>query len=199
MNLLISIVPPVVFFVLSLIGAYVLFKKLKSSANINKPSQQIRGALAGFVIIFGLLSSPYYFYDAVPGLAHRLVVKQYERKIEKLQIEVTEITKKWKPQDWKITGYISKDGPGSYEEVDATYQPPNPYLQIVPENGSFCLYGVKISEGCGWPTFQFSCKGFMPDEYKIDPKKDAVDKNDNTIRLKDRIYLAKIDEIVNTE
>ncbi len=45
-----------VFFLLSLAGAYVLFKVLKSSAVIERPGYQAGGALAGFLLIFASLA-----------------------------------------------------------------------------------------------------------------------------------------------
>lgn len=48
------------FFLLSLLGAYVLFKYLKSEAQVSSRWYQAGGALAGFVIIYGLLYGSYY-------------------------------------------------------------------------------------------------------------------------------------------
>jgi hypothetical protein len=47
------------FFLLSLVGAVVLFRFFKSSALIKTKTYQAGGALAGFVIIFGLLFGAY--------------------------------------------------------------------------------------------------------------------------------------------
>jgi len=44
-----------IIFGLSLIGSIVLFKFLKSSATITKPTYRAGGAVAGFILIYGLL------------------------------------------------------------------------------------------------------------------------------------------------
>ena len=46
-------------FVLSLVGAVVLFKYLQSTAIIKKKGWQASGAVAGFILIFGLLAKTY--------------------------------------------------------------------------------------------------------------------------------------------
>ena len=48
-----------VIFALSLVGAFVLFKFLKSAAIIKRPGYQAGGALAGFLLIFGALYVSY--------------------------------------------------------------------------------------------------------------------------------------------
>ncbi len=54
----------VIFFFLSLIGAYVLFKFLESSAIIKNKKYQAGGAMAGFILIFGILFGAYYKLEA---------------------------------------------------------------------------------------------------------------------------------------
>ncbi|MEJ2010076.1 MAG: hypothetical protein P8Z30_18295 [Acidobacteriota bacterium] len=49
-----------IFFLLSLGGAYVLFKLLKSSAVIKTHKYRAGGAVAGFLIIYGMLFGSYY-------------------------------------------------------------------------------------------------------------------------------------------
>jgi len=50
-----SLIPIIVIFCLSLIGSFILFKFLKSSATIKKPTYRAGGAIAGFIIIYVLL------------------------------------------------------------------------------------------------------------------------------------------------
>lgn len=190
-----AILALIIIYILSIIGVIVIYKCVKSSAEIStsfipkgipevpensiapldefkKKKRQIKlkGGIAGFVIIFGLLTNSY-LYLSQKGCDGPKPESQF----------------------WTVTGNIVKEDSKSYEGVDVQYQPPSPALEIHSENGSFNLYRVKIMEDCdnGWPTLQFSCKGFSPDNYKIDPYKDTIDKNDKVIRLKDDIFLLK--------
>ncbi len=52
-----------VLFGLSLLGAWVLFAKLKGSASVTNPRYQLGGAAAGFVIILSILSTTYIRVD----------------------------------------------------------------------------------------------------------------------------------------
>lgn len=63
-----------VFFLLSLIGAYILFKWLESSAVIQTPRYRAGGALAGFVLIYGMLYGSY--YKMANQVAEQLAKKQ---------------------------------------------------------------------------------------------------------------------------
>ena len=56
-----SLIPIIVIFCLSLAGSFILFKFLKSSATIKKPTYQAGGAIAGFILIYGLLFSSFRF------------------------------------------------------------------------------------------------------------------------------------------
>ncbi len=57
------LIPPIVeiivVFLLSLAGAFVLFKWLDATAVINKPTWQAGGSLAGFILIFVMLHTAY--------------------------------------------------------------------------------------------------------------------------------------------
>ncbi len=54
-----SLIPIIVIFCLSLFGSFILFKFLKSSATIKKATYQAGGAIAGFLLIYGLLFSTF--------------------------------------------------------------------------------------------------------------------------------------------
>ncbi len=86
----------IIYFVLSLIGAFVLFKLLKSTAVIKKAGYQAGGALAGFLLIYSTL---YY---------------SYERML------------KYEPQSWTVEGIIEKEGKVTHEGIIIKYTPPEP-------------------------------------------------------------------------
>src|SRR5690349_22593862 len=52
-----------VLFGLSLLAAWVLFAKLKSTANVTNPKYQLGGAAAGFAVVMSLLSGTYIKVD----------------------------------------------------------------------------------------------------------------------------------------
>lgn len=52
-----------VLFGLSLLAAWVLFAKLKATANVTNPKYQLGGAAAGFVVVMSLLSGTYIKVD----------------------------------------------------------------------------------------------------------------------------------------
>lgn len=54
----------VIFFFLSLIGAYVLFRFLDSQAIIDDKRYKAGGAIAGFILIYGCLFGAYYKLEA---------------------------------------------------------------------------------------------------------------------------------------
>jgi hypothetical protein len=184
-----TIMPLIIIFALSLGGAFVLFKYMKSTAEINSQvlkklgnmnldlgirgklknrPMKITGAVAGFVIIFGLLTNSYYY------------------------LRVDELEKRWKPQPWTVTGYLVKEGSTSFEGVNVSYQPPAPAFQIRQPDGNFNLYRVMLCDGMMSPTLQFYCDGFLPDYYKLSPEKIVIDRDSRVITLKNKIVLGRI-------
>jgi hypothetical protein len=88
----------VILFVLSLTGALVLFRFLKSSALIKGRSYQAGGALAGFVIIYYMVSSFYYKIDTDRS------------KNEELSAEIEQLKKELKNLDTDIvSGEVEPD------------------------------------------------------------------------------------------
>ncbi len=82
-----SIYVIIIFFVLSLIGAFVLFKFLKSTAIIKNPKYQAGGALAGFVIIFGLLFGGYSKLEDHDNERLRSEIASLRQKLQTAPIE----------------------------------------------------------------------------------------------------------------
>jgi len=85
-----------VFFGLSLGGAFVLFKFLDATAQIQNKKFTAGGAIAGFIIIFLLLTN-----------AFSTLLKQT-------------------PRVWTIVGKVQKDGCGIHDGVIIKYLPPSP-------------------------------------------------------------------------
>ena len=180
-----AIIAPIILFVLSLIGAYVLFKMLKSTAVLNEKKKQITGALVGFIIIYGLLFSvSYKLRGSVPDKVHTELKKKYEDKM-------AEIIATWKPQEWTVEGNINKEESQSYLGIQVQYQPPSPALVIDKEDGHFVLYRVSIVQGIGWPRLKFFCQGYNPDSYYIDSRIDIVNEAERIIRLGNPVELIK--------
>lgn len=63
-------------FVLSLLGAVILFKFLKSTALVTVKKYQAGGAIAGFIIIYGTLMASFY---GIENLKNKEVIEEYER------------------------------------------------------------------------------------------------------------------------
>jgi hypothetical protein len=162
-----------------LIATVVLFKVLKSSASIDssakaeyvisiKKSRVIAGgALAGFIILFGLITNFYYY------------------------LETEECKNKWKHQPWTITGHIVKENDQLYRGINVNYIPHQPAFRINGADGSFSLYRVMICKSIKWPTLQFSCNGYMPDNYKLTHKNVDVDEDSKIIQLKHKVFLER--------
>lgn len=85
-----------VIFILSLVGAIVLFKFLKSTAIIKKTEYQASGAIAGFLLIFGMLYGSFY------------------------QLSSSE------PEQWTVTGTVKRKGDSVHENIMVRQIPPKP-------------------------------------------------------------------------
>ena len=187
---MISMIPLITIFILSLIGCYVLVKCLKGTANINveanedtkeglavnliarimpkikipKVQTQVSGGIAAFVIVFGLLTTVFYYCEAT------------------------------KTEKWIISGEIIKENSSTYRGISVSYRPPSPGLNVYQTNGRFDLYNVKIEIDNKWPTLQFSCDGYIPEDYKISRENATINKREKLIILKKPVILTRIDQ-----
>ena len=161
------LIPLSVIFALSLVGSIVLFRFLKSSAAITKSTYQAGGAIAGFILIYGLL---YMSYNSFCKSANP-----------------------WKPEVWTIRGTVHKEQTALHDGVRVNYIPFSPSAETA-KNGEFRMEGVQLSPGNGLPTLQFDCEaqGFYP--HTIDLQEDNVDINreKKQIVLKQTIELEKL-------
>lgn len=109
----------VIDFLLSLICTFILFKFLKSSASIIKPTWRAGGAIAGFIIIF---SMSFYFTDSW---------------IDKYKIWEQET------KSYDIDGVILLDSALYHDGIDIIEMPPSERTHTN-KDGSFTLKGVKF-------------------------------------------------------
>ena len=155
-----------VIFILSLVGAFILFKFLKSFALIKKAGHQAGGAIAGFLLIYGAL---YYSFDNL--------------------LETVEV---WKPTTWNIVGTVKRQDATKHESIRIKHIPPRPST-LTDESGSFRLENVRMIRGEGWPEIYFESDGYYPMTYPIIKRKNAVVEADKKkIKLKDIIEITKI-------
>ncbi len=162
------VVTVAVIFILSLAGAFVLFKFLKSSALIKSPSYQAGGALAGFLLIYGAL---YYSLDHL--LANVAA---------------------WKPIPWTISGTAQLEAVTKHDGIAVKYIPPEPttYTNV---GGLFRLDNVRVIKSEGFPDLLIEKEGYYPIPYHIDEKSAEIDENRKKITLKEgAIKLSKIKE-----
>jgi hypothetical protein len=118
-NMNIMLIPLSVMFTLSLVGSVILFRFLKSSATIKKKSYQAGGAIAGFILIYGLL------YASFNGMY----------KNEK--------SHEWEPQKWKIKGIILLQDGKVHDGISVKLRPEPPSTQSKVD-GEFWLDDVEI-------------------------------------------------------
>jgi hypothetical protein len=138
-----------VVFLMSLLGALVLFKVLKSSALIKRPGYQAGGALAGFLLIYGAL---YYSFD-------RTVQNWMRSRAE-----------------WTITGMVLKDGVAIHDGIRVSQTPPEP-SNYTETGGTFRLENVV--SGDAMPEIRFESQGYFPGYLTIDAQNATVDDESN--------------------
>lgn len=156
-----------VIFVLSLGGAIVLFKFLKSSAIIKKTGYQAGGALAGFLLIYGTL---FYSFD-----------KLIESNNPPGQII------------WTITGSVKKEGTSKHDGITVTHVPPAPTTPT-DVSGTFRLENVHTSGKTDYPEIRVESNGYYPRTFQLNLENALIDPNKQTIKLKDDLTISKVIE-----
>jgi hypothetical protein len=170
MNVL--LIPLSVIFTLSLVGSIVLFRFLKSSATIKKRTYQAGGAIAGFILIYGLLYTSFNSW--------------YKNEIEE----------KWKSEQWTIKGTVLMRDDCKHEGIAVRHIPDAPSAESR-SNGEFRMEGVEIFPGKlpnGLPALEFDSGR---DEFHgiiLELNKDNVEINreKKQVILKNEITLEKI-------
>ncbi len=171
MNVL--LIPLSVIFALSLSGSVVLFKFLSSSATIKKKSYKAGGAIAGFILIYGLLFTSFNSW--------------YKAETEQ----------KLKSETWTIRGTVVKEGASKHDGITVNHIPDSPSA-VSGTNGEFRMEGVdlfpvKLPEGL--PELQFESADENFHTRTIDLSEDNVEikKEKKQIVLKKPIMLARIE------
>lgn len=163
-----------IIFLLSLSGAFVLFKLLKSYARIQRKGYQAGGALAGFLLIYAALYSS---YDRIEQA--RIVEARTERE-EALGT-----------QDWSITGTVLRSDTTVHDGIVVTYQPPAP-MAVSDARGYFRLDHIPLKKGAPLPELKIESNAYYPLPVVLDPENAVRDSSRKTIKLKDTIALDRV-------
>lgn len=157
-----------IMFLMSLIGAYVLFKLLKSTAVIKRTGYQAGGALAGFLLIYGIL---FYSYD----------------KMTQPNSQPEPVT------TWTITGIVKRDSTKKHDGISIRHMPPAPNT-YTDASGFFRLENVRNINKDGYPELYIENDGYFPLPFIITDSNAVIDKNKQTIRLRDDLKIYKVIE-----
>ena len=171
MNVL--LIPLSVIFTFSLVGSIVLFRFLKSSATIKKRSYQAGGAIAGFILIYGLLYTSFNSW--------------YKSEIEE----------KWKSEQWTVKGTVCMQDACKHDGITVRHIPDAPSA-ISMSNGEFRMEDVEIFPGKlpnGLPALEFDSGRDEFHTFILDLNEDnaAIDKEKKQVILKNKITLGKIE------
>ncbi len=150
----------IVIFILSLAGAFTLFKLLKSMAIIKKAHYQAGGALAGFLLIFGTLYGSFY----------KLSCSEKVRE----------------PEHWTIIGTAKREKENDHKYIEVRQIPPNP--TTTDSSGRFRLDNVEMIKDM-WPELLFESENYFPRYITIDETTAEIDANRKEVRLKEAIEL----------
>ena len=156
-------------FLLSLLGAFVLFRLLKSTAVVTRPGSQAGGALAGFLLIFPTLYGGYY-------------------QLLRLELELAEA----EAQAWTVEGKATRLGERRHGNVTVQLMPPSP-VALSEDDGTFILRGVRLTKqqvaDRNWPRLRASAEGFLPST--LEPNRVDARQTERLIILGDKIVLHK--------
>ncbi len=163
----------------TLIVVYVLFKFLKSEASKTDKGTKLKGAAAGFVVIFGLVMTAY------TQLAKSIPLSQHQEIIEQFQLE-----------KWTITADIKKEGDSTFSGIVAIYDPPKPIVYIDKVNEKIILSDVLICRYLGYPKVNIGCEGYYSYPLEISENNDdyLIDKKNKTIHYLPLIRLERKDD-----
>lgn len=179
MNMNIMLIPLSVMFTLSLVGSIILFRFLKSSATIKKKSYQAGGAIAGFILIYGLLFAS---FDSM-------------YKNEK--------SNEWKPEKWKIRGTVLLPDKNVHDGISVKIIPDLPDAQSY-VTGEFVLEGVNVIPNQlpnGLPDLTFNSdhglEGYYQRPISLDSENTRIFREKKEIVLIPEITLIKDQEMNN--
>jgi hypothetical protein len=165
------LIPLSVMFTLSLVGSIILFRFLKSSATIKKKSYQAGGAIAGFILIYGLLFTSFNSMN----------------NSERLKT----------PDKWTIKGKVLLQDANTHEGITVKHIPETPEI-LSKKNGEFRLENVAVFPNQfpnGLPELYFNSGRENYHELPIDLSTEDVEINEDKkqITLKKALELTKIE------
>lgn len=156
-----------VIFMLSLGGAIVLFKFLKSSALVKRAGYQAGGALAGFLLIYGTL---FYSYEKMNPSGEGAEQKT-----------------------WTIVGTVKKEGNPKHDGIVVRHVPPAPST-LTDASGLFRLENVRSLTKSGFPEIYIESDGYYPRTLTLNEGNAVIESGQQTIRLKDELKISKVME-----
>ncbi len=186
-----------VLFLLSLLGAYVLFKVLKSAALIKRPGYQAGGALAGFLLLFGTLTMAHFKLSAVEinDLTTRCLelegqVNELRQANLSLRQKLVEQTDLCEFDLWTIKGKVFRQDRESPRNIGIVVGLIPHYTTSSKPDGSFTLRDVKLTRAEQYlQDLQFSAEGYWPDDKSVDQHTAVFDIDNRIIELQDPVEL----------
>lgn len=152
-------------FMLSLAATWILFRYLKSATTISRPAWRASGAIAGFIVLFGMAFS---FSDAW---------------LEKYVYDA---------RRYNISGTVMLDSCCLHEGTVVEELPPTARC-LTERDGNFMLTGIRYDEReAGEMTLSFDHVNFIPVKHVFRPGTFTVDRRRMQIRLHDTVKLLHI-------
>jgi len=143
-----------VVFTLSLVGAVVLFRFLKSSALIKAKTYRAGGAVAGFAIIYYLLSGSYYKIEALKNQELKSRIEDLKEQLK--QLDTTIVSGEVEPDRQPVKVRLVFDAVEPDSEGKFNFQVP----RVVLDSPTAALYAITddehmiLGENCGGPPCQ---------------------------------------------
>ncbi len=184
-----------VFFMLSLVGAYVLFKVLKSSAVITRPGYRAGGALAGFLLLFGSLNMTHYKLSAVElEKTDRNALKGQVEELREANLALQQALEEQKDlcefDLWTIKGKVLRKGQAERRNNGIMIGLIPHYTTWSKSDGTFTLRDIKLTRAeQHLQDLQFSADGYFPDDRSVDQKTAVFDNDNKLIELQNAIEL----------
>lgn len=163
-----------IIFLLSLLGAFVLFKFLKSYAKIQRKGYQAGGALAGFLLIYAALYSS---YDRIEQA--RIAEARTEREAA------------LDAQLWTISGTVMRSDTTVHDGIVVRLVPPVP-TTASDLGGHFRLENVRLKKGAALPEINVESPSYFPMPFVLNPENSVSDSGRLTLKIKDTIKLDRV-------
>lgn len=161
-------------FCASLFGAFVLFRFLQSTALITEKRYQAGGAIAGFILIFSVLSS--LWWSATWKLADD------QRKIEEaraLQVQAAE---------WSVDGEVREEGVAIPYQISVAQAP----AATVDRGGHFTLIGARTFKNRYPRLYIQGDDAHIPATLEITEEIARIDHGSSEITLKGPVQLLRV-------